>query len=250
MRPDVTELMEFYSRPLGGMVRRILAHRIRARWRRVPGATLIGLGFATPYLGSFRGEAARLGAFMPTTQGALVWPSSGAVHTVVVEDDSLPLPDNSVDHLLAIHAIEAADNVRGQLREMWRVLKPEGRLLLIVPNRRGVWARLDTTPFGHGQPYNATQLERLLKDALFTPIDWSAALHMPPFDRRIVLRSAMSLEKLGNRMSPAFAGVIIVEAQKELLSPIGGRGVPAKALPQLVPSRGLAGSSRDDASDG
>ena len=60
MRPDVTELMEFYARPLGGMVRRILAHRIRARGRRVPGATVIGLGFATPYLGSFRAEAGRL----------------------------------------------------------------------------------------------------------------------------------------------------------------------------------------------
>ncbi len=249
MRPDVTELMEFYSRPLGGMVRRILAHRIRARWPRVPGATLIGLGFATPYLGSFLGEVTRLGAFMPTTQGALVWPSRGlAVHTVVVEEDQLPLPDNSVDHLLAIHSVEAADNVRGLLREMWRVLKPEGRLLLVVPNRRGVWARLDSTPFGHGQPYSSTQLERLLKDALFTPIDWSAALHMPPFNRRIVLRSAMRIEKIGSRMSPAFAGVIIVEAQKQLVSPIG-RGAAAKALPQLVPSRGLSSSSRDDASE-
>jgi hypothetical protein len=117
--------------------------------------------------------------------------------------------------------------------------------LLIVPNRRGVWARLDTTPFGHGQPYSSTQLERLLKEALFTPVDWSSALHMPPIDRRIILRSALSLEKIGNRMSSAFAGVIIVEAQKELMSPIG-RGARAKVLPQLVPTRGLITPRQDD----
>lgn len=237
MRPEVTELLEFYASPLGGLVRRILAQRIRARWPRVPGATLIGLGFASPYLGSYRGEAGRLGALMPVTQGAVVWPPSGAVHTVVVEEDQLPLPDNSVDYLLAVHVVEATENVRGLLREIWRVLKPEGRVLLIVPNRRGVWARLDRTPFGHGRPYSGSQLERLLKDALFTPIDWSAALHMPPIDRPIVLRTGPSLERIGSRLALAFAGVIIVEAKKELMSPIETTA-KAKVLPQLVPSRG------------
>ena len=209
---------------------------------------MIGLGFASPYLGSYRSEAGRLGAFMPVTQGAVVWPSSGGVHAVVVEEDQLPLPDNSVDHLLAVHVVEATENVRGVLREIWRVLKPEGRVLLIVPNRRGVWARLDTTPFGHGRPYSASQLERLLKDAMFTPIDWSAALHMPPIDRRIVLRTGLSLERIGSRMSPAFAGVIIIEAKKELMAPIL-KGTTARIVPQLVPSRGATYASETSSSD-
>lgn len=236
MRPDVTDLMEFYARPLGGMVRRILAHQVRARWRRVGGTTLMGLGFATPYLGSFRGEVGRLGALMPTTQGALIWPSSGAVHTVVVEEDQLPLPDNSVDHLLAVHAIETSANVRQVLREIWRVLRPEGRVLMIVPNRRSIWARLDTTPFGHGQPYSAGQLEKLLTDAMFTPLDWGGALYLPPLDYRLVLRSGMALERLGARTTPALAGVIIVEAKKELMAPMA-KGTVARSLPQLVPNR-------------
>ena len=245
MQPDVTDLLEFYRRPLGGMVRRILAHRVRARWRRVTGATLVGLGFATPYLGSFRGEAGHLAALMPATQGAVIWPPSGPIHTVVVEEEQLPLPDNSVDHLLAVHCLEASEHVRALLREIWRVLKPEGRLLIIVPNRRGVWARLDTTPFGHGRPFSPSQLERLLAEALFTPIDWSAALYIPPLDRRIVLRSAMSLERLGARLSPAFAGVIVVEAKKELMAPIGKAAV-ARGLRDLVPIRGTSFAADDE----
>ena len=237
MQPDVTELLEFYARPLGGTTRRIIAHRIRARWRRVPGSTLVGLGYATPYLGSFRGEAHSVTALMPWTQGAVIWPSSGPVLTVVVDEAHLPLADNSVDHLLAVHCLEASENVGGLLREIWRVLKPEGRLLIVVPNRRGVWARFDSTPFGHGRPFSQSQLERLLAEAMFTPVDWSAALYIPPLDRRIVLRSALSAERLGLRISRAFAGVILVEARKELVAPIG-KAVPARGLSVLVPHRG------------
>jgi len=238
MHPDVVELRDFYARPLGGMVRRLLAHRIRARWRRTHGATLMGLGFATPYLTTFRAEAARVGALMPASQGAVVWPSTGAVHTVVVDEENLPLPDASVDNLLAVHCLEASEHARALLREIWRVLKPDGRIIIVVPNRRGVWARLDTTPFGHGQPYSPTQLKRLLSEALFTPIDLGAALYLPPIDRPLVLKSAMAMERLGARLWPAFAGVIMVEAKKELMAPIG-KVSRIRVLRELVPARGV-----------
>jgi SAM-dependent methyltransferase len=236
MHLDVSELRDFYTRPLGLTVRRLLAHRIRARWRRVGGQTLIGLGFAIPFLGSFRGEALRMGALMPAASGALVWPATGARMSVLVEEDHLPLPDSSVDRLLVVHYLETVDRIRPVLREMWRVLSPEGRLLMIVPNRRSVWARLDTTPFGHGRPYSRGQLEQLLSDALFTPLDWSMALHVPPLERKIVLRSSTAFERVGARLSPAFGGVIIVEARKELAAPIGN--VPVRALGRLVTARG------------
>lgn len=244
MLPDVTDLLDFYSRPIGGVVRRILAHRIRARWRRIPGATLAGLGFPTPYLGSFRGEVERLIAMMPITQGAVMWPGTGPVHSVVVEQRHLPLADNSVDYFLAVHALEAAGHVPGLLREIWRVLKPDGRLLVVVPNRRGLWARLDTTPFGSGQPFSAGQLERLLTDALLTPVDVSMALHMPPVDRRLVVRSALTLERIGARISPAFGGVIVVEARKELVAPVG-TAAAARGIRILVPSRGATFAGHD-----
>ena len=231
MHPDVLDLRDFYNRPLGGVVRRLLTSRIRSRWRSVHGAQLMGLGFAVPYIGLFRGEASRLGALMPANQGALVWPASGKGHTVMVEEAMLPLPDASVDRLLAVHCLETSERVGALLREIWRVLTPEGRLLLIVPNRRGIWARLDTTPFGHGRPYSRGQLERLLTDALFTPLEWTSALFMPPLDRHWLVRWATAFERVGARLWPGFAGVIIVEARKELMG----------ALPKTAPARRVKG---------
>src|ERR1700754_812646 len=121
------------------------------------------------------------------------------------------------------------------LREMWRVLAPEGRLLLIVPNRRGLWARFDTTPFGYGRPYSRRQLERLLTGAMFTPLEWSGALYMLPSDR--MLRWATAFERVGSRLWPAFAGVIIVEARKELMGALPA-GARARRATQLAPADG------------
>jgi SAM-dependent methyltransferase len=241
MQPDVEALRDFYATPLGQVARRLLAQRIRARWPHLPGGTLMGMGFPTPYLGSFRGEVSRLGALMPVGQGALVWPPTGSVLSVLVENEQLPLPDNSVDRILAVHCLETAERAGPLLREMWRALAPEGRVLIIVPNRRGVWARIDATPFGQGQPYSRGQLERLLSDALFTPLDWSMALFLPPLDQRMLLRSATALERLGNRISPAFAGVIIVEARKEMVAPIG-RAATSRRFRDLMPVRGGSGA--------
>jgi SAM-dependent methyltransferase len=236
MQLDVADLRDFYATPLGQVARRLLAQRIRARWRGHTWGTLIGLGYCTPYLGTFRGEAARLGALMPSTQGALVWPSSGAILSALVEEDRLPLRDNSVDRLLVTHCLEVAERVGPLLRELWRVLAPEGRLLIIVPNRRGVWARLDTTPFGNGRPYSRSQLEGLLEQSLFTPIDWGSALYLPPFDKRMLLRSAMAWERIGSRLWPAFGGVLIVEARKETMAPMG-KLAKGRAVRELVTVR-------------
>ena len=233
MQLDVGDLSEFYATPLGQTVRRLLTHRIRARWRGLSGSTLIGLGYAVPYLGAFRGEARRIGALMPDAQGAIVWPRTGPTLSVLAQEDRLPLADGTVDRLLAVHCLEMAEGVRPLLREMWRVLSPEGRLMLIVPNRRGVWARLDHTPFGHGRPYSRRQLEGLLTGAMFTPLDCSGALFMPPLGRRMLLRSGTAWERVGAVVSPAFSGVIIAEARKELVQPIG-KPAKVRALRGLV----------------
>ena len=233
MHLDVGDLREFYATALGQSVRRLLSHRIRARWRGISGATLIGLGYSTPYLGAFRGEVRRLGALMPDNQGALVWPRDAPTLSVLVDEARLPLADGSVDRLLAVHCLEVAERVRPLLREMWRVLSPEGRLMLVVPNRRGVWARLDNTPFGQGRPYSRRQLEVLLRDAMFTPLDLSGALYLPPVGRQMLLRSATAWERVGSALSPVFSGVIIAEARKELIAPIG-KPAKARALRDFV----------------
>ena len=198
-------------------------------------STLIGLGYSTPYLGAFRGEAQRLGALMPDSQGAVRWPRDGASQASWSTTTGCRSPTAPSTGCSPCTASRWPSSTRQLLREMWRVLAPEGRMILVVPNRRGVWARLDNTPFGQGRPYSRRQLEELLVGAMFTPLDWGGALFFPPLGRQMLLRSATAWERLGAGVSPAFCGVLIVEASKELMAPIG-RPAKARRLRQLVTS--------------
>lgn len=234
MRPDVVEVRNFYRSHLGVVARRLLVHRIRALWPDVHGQVVLGLGYAAPLMRPFLHEAERVVAAMPEEQGALRWPGDGPSRAVLSSETELPLRDASVDKVVAVHCLEMAGSPRPLLREIWRVLAPDGKLLLVVPNRRGLWARIDTTPFGHGRPYSRGQLERLLGDSMFALKGCEPSLFVPPLGWPILLKSAVAWERMGSYAWPRFCGVLVAEAEKHLYAPIVE---PAKeAVPQLVPA--------------
>lgn len=243
---DVNDLVSFYASPLGFFARRTISRVLQARWEHCQGLGVLGLGFGAPYLERFLGEARRTLAFMPAAQGVMAWPAERASASALVETDMLPLPENSMDRVLAIHALETADDPIAMLEEIWRVLTPGGRLLLVVPSRRGVWARIDGTPFGYGRPYSKGQLRDLLRETLFTPIYSGEALFAPPFKARFFLRAAPALERLGALTGFPFAGVHIVEATKQLYRPVTVRRVlrrqPLALNPALAPSARRVGA--------
>ena len=245
MHLDVADLKDFYACPLGHVVRRLLGARLRERWSDLRSCRTFGLGFAAPYLAAFRAEAEPLGALMPASLGAVPWPDKGQTMSVLVEATDLPLIDEGADRILLVHMLEWSENPRELLGELWRVLAPNGRLLLVVPNRRGLWARVDTTPFGYGSPFSRRQLTKLLKEAMFSPEEWEYALYMPPFDWRILLKWPRFWERLGLTLWPTFSGAIIVEATKQVYAAVPAREtsrlrrrivpVPAGVSPRVLP---------------
>jgi len=232
---DVVDLRNFYSQQLGVVARRFVGNGIRARWNDTHGLRVLGIGYPTPYLGLFRDEAERSLAMMPATQGVIRWPSTRAGLAALVDEDELPLTDAAVDRMLLVHALEMSSDPVELLREAWRVLAAGGRLLAVVPNRRGLWARMDTTPFGQGRPYSRSQITQLLRDAWFTPTGWDEALYVPPISRNWFLRSAIAWERTGATLSAPFAGVHIVEATKQVYRAIPARREKRKLVPALQP---------------
>jgi len=213
---DAIDLRDFYHGSLGQAVRRVLRGRIRALWPDTKGLSVLGLGYATPFLGPLRADADRVLAVMPAQQGVVRWPADGPSLTTLADETDLPLADLSIDRALLIHSAECAEQIRPMLREAWRVLAGNGRLLVIVPSRRVLWARFDRTPFGHGRPYSRGQLTRLLRDNLFTPIESHNALFCPPLAWRLLLRAAPAWEAVGQRWFSTFGGLIMIEATKQI----------------------------------
>lgn len=216
---EVHGLREFYATPAGLVAARLLRDRLHALWPDLSGQSVLGLGHAAPYLRLWRERAARTVALTPAQLGPpLRWPPSGASATLAAEEEALPFPDLLFDRVLLVHGLEGAENTRRLLREVWRVLKDDGRLLIVAPNRRGLWAHLESTPFGHGQPYSPGQLGQLLRRQMFQVERRDAALFVPPFRARLLLRTADLWERAGRAVCPRFAGVAIVEAEKDLFA--------------------------------
>jgi SAM-dependent methyltransferase len=233
MRPQIDELMAFYASRLGQVARHMISHRIRSRWDNVRGMSVAGVGYATPFLRAFRSEAEWVVALMPRQQGVCTWPRDARNCVAVYDEPNLPLPDMSVDRLLAVHCIEMCGASDELVAEFWRVLRPEGRLLLVVPNRRG--------------PFTYRQTNMLLQSATFVPVDNFPCLFIPPVSWGPVLHSAPAWERAGRRFWPAMSGVLVVEARKDVhaMVPVGQvarvRMRPVPAMGQLAAERSRRG---------
>lgn len=241
MYGSVYDLRAFYNGKMGRVVRRVLKSRIREFWPDVKGLRVMGCGYAVPYLDDFAGQAERCFAMMPAGQGAHNWPEEGKNLVCLTEESEIPLENSSVDRILLLHSLEFSEMPRPFLSEIWRVLKAGGRLLAVVPNRAGFWARTDWSPFGQGTPYSAAQLCAQLRENMFVHERTQEALFLPPLNSSLITRSAPAFEAVGRKILPLMAGVHMVEASKQLYAGINsgaeskvrvrGRGLIAKPFP-------------------
>lgn len=217
----LAQLHDFYASPIGRASAARLSRLVRSWWPDLAGRRVLGLGYAMPVLegpgldGPARG-AERVLYFAPAEQGGLRWPSNGPNKLAVVESVELPLPDLSIDRAVLVHALEHEPQTQALIRELWRVLKDDGRLLVIVPNRAGLWARFDSTPFGLGAPWSLTRLSHLLEEGLFLPEKRGRALYFLPLRWRIALLAAPIWDRIGRLLWPMLGGVVAIEAAKHV----------------------------------
>ncbi|WP_296420824.1 class I SAM-dependent methyltransferase [Pseudooctadecabacter sp.] len=221
MHLDVHDLREFYYRsPLGRAAQKVVRDELVRMWPKATRETVVGYGFAVPLLRPFMGEARRVIGLMPGPQGVMPWPAGQPNVAVLCEDALWPLATGTVDKLVLLHGLETSEHPLALLDECWRVLKPEGRAVFIVPNRAGLWSRSDRTPFGFGRPYSLGQLEKQLRDTGLIPTKTLSTLYQPPSSHRLWRRMATTMERVGRHL-PVFTagGVLMVEVTKQVPQP-------------------------------
>lgn len=216
---EANQLAAYYQGASGAAVRRAISYRLGQFWPQSRGLRVLGYGFALPYLKRFSADAERAIALMPAQMGV---PDRRPGFVALGQEDALPFADAFFDRILVVHGLEGADSARALLRQLWRVLAPEGRLLVVAPNRVSLWAISERSPFACGRPYRRSELDAMLHDTLFEPFAWDRALHMPPSligrPRTVLWREGAS-----RRLFSCVAGVHLVEAKKTLygVAPLG-----------------------------
>lgn len=250
MHLDVTDLRSFYYRSaLGRAAQKAVRDEVLALWPETKGQTVAGYGFAVPLLRPYLADARRVVALMPAPQGVMPWPAGLPNVSVLCEETRWPLETGHVDRLILLHGLETSEKPSALLDECYRVLGPGGRILLIVPDRSGLWARRDQTPFGYGRPYSLRQLEAQLKRHHFLPERHRSALYQPPSHARFWRKMSGIWERMGRSVSPVLSGgILVVEATKRVPAP-GGTAVrdrvrnPLEVLaPGVEPVAGMRGS--------
>jgi SAM-dependent methyltransferase len=216
MYRDIAEIRQFYQSPLGQMTASQLKADLESFIVSSPSSEgiTIGVGYALPYLDTTKPHF----AVMPAAQGVTRWPDNSPNRTLVTEDHILPFAESSISQIILIHAIENADYMRELMTESWRVLAPNGRLILVVPNRRGLWTRVDKTPFGHGRSFTMKQMRNLLSSTDFVVENHKRSLYFLPSPSSILRWLAPFFEYMGRILLPKCGGVLIVEASKRLYS--------------------------------
>ena len=233
MYPSAYDLKDFYNTLGGRIIRMTLRERIAEFWPadEQKDMRVVGIGYALPYLRPYMAHAERVLNIMPPQQGAHPWPMDGQNLVCMGDEGDLPLETNSVDRVLLVHALEFSGFYEPLFEELWRVMKGNARMLIVVPNRMGLWARADWSPFGQGTPFSASQVENFLRANAFSHERTQKALFIPPFRREMFLRSARFFEKAGRAICPAVGGVHIVEASKQLYA---GKGTRARVTPRAA----------------
>jgi SAM-dependent methyltransferase len=241
MSGEVHGLPEFYRAPLGRVAARLVRARVAALWPDMKGMELLGLGWAAPYMALWPDQPGRRIALTPEGLGRM--PGSAQV-----QDRHLPLPDRSLDRILLVHALEASEGAHALLRECWRVLRDDGRLLVVVPNRLGCWALFDHTPFGQGRPYSRSQMENLLRRQMFAVTRRDSALFVPPLPWRFALRGAALWDRIGRTSLRRLGGVTLIEAEKDLFAavPAGAVAIGRRVAAELPSGYGRITESAPD----
>ena len=134
----------------------------------------------------------------------------------------LPLAAQSVDLVVLPHVLEGHPNPHDVLREVERVLMPEGQVVISGFNTASLWRVRQLFGARHnGAPWDAKfigllRLREWLRVLGFELNGGKFGCYAPPFRNEIWLKRFGFMEKAGARWWPVTGGVYVVRAVKRV----------------------------------
>lgn len=242
--PIISECKQYYKTPLGQLACRHIRKVIHELWSDPSDDNIVGIGFTNPYLRCFSAKENSIFSLFPYEMGKHHFAPQKINQSALIAEDEIPLPNNSINRVILAHALEHANNPEAILEEIYRILTPSGRVLIMVPHRRGLWTRAEHTPYGKGRPYSMSQLIALIEQNQFVPTRKRSALYFPPTTSRIILKLHNILEALGRTLFAPTGGVIIVEAEKQIPGQGGKKESVKQASKAFIPATAMPFNKR------
>ena len=166
-----------------------------------------GIGFTTPFLKLIKRKNMRMNIydcrpdFLEDFSQHQKEINSKSVHEYFIPHDH-----SSMECVFVSHLLELVEKPLSIIEESWRLLKPNGILITIVPRRSGLWTRYDNNPFGYGRSFSSMQLNYLTKE-FFKISDHQNYLFSPPFEKIFLIKFHNLLETYFKSFFPFWGGL-------------------------------------------
>jgi len=140
---------------------------------------------------------------------------------LMTSNDALPFDEASVDLLIAPHILEQMVEPYELLKEIHRVLMPEGRLIITGFNPASLGGLKRLLSFDIDYPWN-TKFISLSKIKEWLPIvglemaEGKMGCYVPPIQQVSWLKKIHAIEKLGDRWWPMLGGFYFLVIQKRV----------------------------------
>lgn len=211
---------DWYATPRGRLVWELEWRCLQKLLSLRPGEKVLDAGCGTGVVSRAlaAGGAEVTGIDISPAMLAVAREKSAGSNIVYLEGDMtlLPLPDASFDAVVCFTALEFVAKPEKALEEMWRVLKPGGRLIVGVLNRRSSWARRRKGKgvFAHAHFYSVEELEQLLWKLNPCRVKWQGVIYFPPELPSWLFSLVPLFEFLGRLFFKPSAAVLIFRADK------------------------------------
>ena len=177
-------------------------------------------GFELLQIGAW-GRGGELATSARTQHRRWIAPEASGPGAVRAHYDALPIATGSVEAVLLPHTLEYAPSPHVLLREVDRVLRGEGQLLVCGFNPHGPWGLRHRISQGRFPPSSQRLLgEGRLRDWLsllgFEVLSTRRYLFAPPWSRRPRNDAAGWLERRGPILVPPLAGAYLLRACKRV----------------------------------
>ncbi len=216
----------FYNSSIGNLLSQHLEFKLKKYCYLYNNQNIGCFGYSIPYLNFLKNYNIILSCCYSKKMGI---PNENISNTnkILIDEDKIPFQDSFFDHMFLIHYLENTYNTKLSLREIWRTLAPEGKLYLIIPNKKSSWYLSDKSPFSSGNGFSKKQISNLLNDSFFEIDTIERLVYFPNKDLFFIKKHKDLIDKFGSLFFKYFNGVYLCIVKKKIYASIADQ-LPSK----------------------
>lgn len=218
MYQDFSNFKKFYDTEIGINLKELVSSKIKKYVYLYENQTLGSFGFANPYLDFVKEKNIKILNFYSSQFGIKKNLIQNNSLNILHDEEKIPIEDLFFNHIFSIHYLENSNNLKKTLRELWRVLSPEGKIYLIIPNKKSSWSLSVNSPFSLGFGFSKKKIIHLLEENFYEIQFVERIVYFPYCTLKIICKNNLLIDKIGSRFWPFFNGFYLCVAQKRIYS--------------------------------